>query len=109
MKRLAVAFVIALMLPVWSFAGKDMATINGTVQDSAGRFMSGAVVSVTGGPPSGLDRMALTDVRGSFSFENMLPGEYIVQVTMPRFSPSQKEKVRVGANGSATFKFTLMS
>jgi hypothetical protein len=72
MKKLAVAIAIVLMLPAWSFAGKDMAVINGTVQDSAGRFVSGALVSVTAGP-SGLDRMALTDVRGAFSFDNLLP------------------------------------
>ena len=95
MKKLAVAIAIVLMLPAWSFAGKDMAVINGTVQDSAGRFVSGALVSVTAGP-SGLDRMALTDVRGAFSFDNLLPGVYIVQVTMPRFSPSQREKVLRG-------------
>jgi hypothetical protein len=108
MKKLAVVIAVVLMFPAWSFAGKDMAAINGTVQDSAGRFVSGALVSVTAGP-SGLDRMALTDVRGAFSFDNLLPGVYIVQVTMPRFSPSQREKVHVESNGSATFRFTLMS
>lgn len=95
------------MLPVWSFAGKDFATITGTVQDSTGRFMSGALVTVTGS--SGMDRLALTDIRGAFSFENILPGEYFVQVNMPRFFSSPKEKVRVGAGGGAQIKFTLMS
>jgi hypothetical protein len=116
MKRLAVAVVAVLLLPVWSFAGKDLSTINGTVQDSTGRFMSGALVSVTaGGPttvteggPTSLDRMALTDVRGAFSFENVMPGEYIVQVAMPRFYPS-KERIRVEAGGGATFRFALVS
>jgi len=107
MKKLAVAIVGLLMLPVWSFAGKDFATITGTVQDSTGRFMSGALVSVTGS--SGMDRMALTDLRGAFSFESILPGEHIVQVTMPRFSASQKERVRLEAGGGANFKFILMS
>ena len=95
MKRLAVAIVGILLLPVWSFAGKDFATISGTVQDSAGRFMSGALVSVTAGSV-GLDRLAFTDTRGAFLFENVLPGEYLVHVTMPRFSPSQRRSSQTG-------------
>src|SRR4030095_1174122 len=107
MRRLTVAIVGLLMLPVWCFAGKDFATLAGTVQDSTGRFMSGALVSVTG--TTGMDRMALTDIRGAFSFESILPGEYLVQVTMPRFSPTQKEKVRVEAGARVNMKFTLVS
>jgi hypothetical protein len=108
MKRLAFAVVGLLMLPAWSFAGKDVAQISGTVQDSAGRVMGGALVSVTAGR-EGLDCMAFTDIRGAFLFENLSPGEYYVQVTMPRFSSSQKERVRLDANGKAVFKFTLVS
>ena len=108
MKRLAVAVIGLLLLPAWGFAGKDHATISGTVQDSAGRLMGGALVSITAGS-AGVDRMAFTDIRGSFSFENLSPGEYFVQITMPRFSASQRERVRVEAGGSARFQFTLMS
>src|SRR5688572_2223467 len=108
MKQLAVAIVGILLLPVWSFAGKDFATIIGTVQDSAGRLMTGALVNVTAGP-AGLDRLAFTDSRGTFTFENLLPGEYLVHVTMPRFSPSRQEKVRLDGGGKAEFKFTLIS
>jgi Carboxypeptidase regulatory-like domain len=98
-----------LMLPVWSFAGKDFSTISGTVQDSAGRTMSGALVVVTASR-DGIDRLAFTDLRGAFSFENVPLGEYFVQVTMPRFSPSNKERVRLEpGNTGVTFKFTLMS
>ena len=71
MRRLAAAIVGLLMFPVLSFAGKDYATISGTVQDSAGRLMSGALVSITA-QTSGLDRMAFTDLRGAFVFENAL-------------------------------------
>jgi len=109
MKRLAVACVIVLMLPVWSFAGKDFATITGTVQDPSGRFMSGALVSIVTAGSVGIDRMALTDIRGAFSIESVVPGEYVVQVNMPRFLGSQKERIRLEAGGGANFKFTLMS
>ena len=108
MKHVAVAIVVLLLLPAWGFAGKDFAAVSGTVQDSAGRLMGGALVTVTAGH-AGLDRMAFTDIRGSFAFDNLLPGEYIVQVTMPRFSASQREKVRLEGGGSARFKFTLIS
>src|SRR5688572_29088454 len=108
MKRLAVAIIGLLLMPAWSFAGSNFATISGTVQDSAGRLMGGALVSVTHGPAE-IDRLAFTDIRGSFSFENLSPGEYLVQVTMPRFSASNKERVRLEPGGSAKFRFTLVS
>jgi carboxypeptidase family protein len=107
-KRLVFAIVGLLALPAWSFAAKDFATITGTVQDSAGRFVAGALVSVSVSGPA-VDRMKFTDSRGSFSFENLLPGEYFVQVTMPRYAASGKERVQVEGGGNAIFKFTLMS
>src|SRR5688572_701502 len=108
MKQLAVAIVAILLLPVWSFAGKDFATVTGAGQDSGGRLMTGACVNVTAAR-EGLDRLAFTESRGVFTFENLLPGEYLVYVTMPRFSPSHKEKVRLEGGGKAAFTFTLIS
>jgi hypothetical protein len=107
-KRLVFAIVGLLVLPAWSIAARDFGTITGTVQDSAGRFVSGALVSLAVAGPS-VDRMKFTDSRGNFSFENLLPGEYFVQVTMTRFAGSGKEKIALESGSNAILKFTLMS
>ena len=108
MKRVVFAIVGLLILPAWSFAAKDFGTITGTVVDSSGRFVSGALVSLAVAGPS-VDRMKFTDGRGNFSFENLLPGEYFVQVTMSRFAASGKEKIALESGANAILKFTLMS
>src|SRR4030095_5253413 len=102
MKKITFAIVGLLLLPAWSFAGKDFAVITGTVQDTAGRMVAGALVSVVTGGPAGLDRMVLSDGRGGFTFENLVAGDYLVQVTMPHFMASQKEKVKLPPGRRAT-------
>lgn len=109
MKRLACAIVGFLLLPAWSFAGKDVAVISGTVQDSAGRVIAGALVSVVTDGPAGLDRMIFSDSRGVYSFENLVAGDYFIQVTMPHFVGSQKERIQLPSGGSAKVNFTLQS
>jgi hypothetical protein len=109
MKRVTFALIALLGLPVWSFAGKDAAVIAGTVQDAAGRTVAGALVSVVTAGPSGLDRMVFSDSRGGFSFDNLVPGDYLVQVTMPRYFSSQKEKIQLPSGSRATINFTLTS
>jgi hypothetical protein len=108
MRRLALAILGLLILPVWAYAGKDIATVSGTVQDSNGKVVAGALVSMATTEPSGVDRLVFTDSRGVFSFKNLVPGEYSLQVTMPRFAASQ-EKIRLAAGATATVKFTLQS
>lgn len=108
MKRLALVILALLIAPAWSYAG-NIGTISGTVQDSVGKVVAGALVSMATAEPSGVDRLVFTDSRGSFSFGNLVPGEYSLQVTMPRFAASQKERIHLIAGASATVKFTLQS
>jgi len=109
MKRLTFAIIVLLSLPVWSFAGKDAAVIAGTVQDSMGRTIAGALVSVVTAGPAGLDRLVFSDSRGNFSFDNLVPGDYLIQVQMPHFVSSDKEKVRLPAGSKAMMNVTLLS
>ena len=108
MKRFGLAVVVLLILPVWGFAGQGLGTISGTVQDSDGRLMSGALVSVSVSGPS-VDRMALRTVAAVFYLRTSLPGEYFVQVTMSRFAASQKERIQLESGGFAPVKFTLIT
>jgi hypothetical protein len=110
MRRATFAIIALLCLPAWSYAGgKDNAVIAGTVQDSAGRTLAGALVSLVTAEPTGLDRLVLSDSRGAFSFENLVPGDYLIQVMMPHFVASDKEKVRLPAGSKALVSFTMQS
>jgi len=109
MKKLVIGIVGLLMIPAFVFGAGHSGAIAGSVLDSSGRPVVGALVSMATTGPSTLDRMILTDSRGVFSFDNLVAGEYSVQVTMPQFAPSNKEKIQLAAGGSATLKFNLQT
>jgi len=108
-RRLGLVIVALLVLPTWSFAGKDIGLITGTVQDSAGRVVVGALVTVVTDGPAEVSRMKFTDSQGGFSFENLATGAYLIQVSMPQFLSSQKERIKLESGANATAKFTLLS
>lgn len=109
MKKLVLGIVSLLLMSASVFgAGKD-GTISGTVVDSSGRPIAGAVVSMATVGTSTVDRMVLTDNRGVFSFENLVVGEYSVQVTMPQYAASNKEKIPLAAGTSFNLKVSLQT
>ena len=109
MRKLALAIASLLMIPAFVFAEGKPGTISGNVMDSSGRPVSGALVSMATTGPSTIDRVILSDSRGAFSFENLVAGEYLVQVTMTQFAASNKEKIILATGGSASLKFNLQT
>lgn len=108
MRRLVLVIAALLAVPAWSF-GKDIGSITGTVQDSAGRVVVGALVTLITDGPAEVNRMKFTDSQGGFYFENLAIGAYLVQVSMPQFLSSQKERIKLETGATATAKFTLFS
>src|SRR5436190_21436819 len=102
MRKLALAIASVLMIPAFIFAAGKGGTISGSVMDSSGRPIGGALVSMATAGPSTIDRVVLTDSRGAFSFENLVAGEYLVQVTMTQFAASNKEKIILASGGGAS-------
>jgi len=110
MKKLVSGIVALMMLPALASAAEEFGTIQGNVSDSSGRPVVGALVTVATAGPATLDRMVFTDSRGGFSFEKVRSGDYSVQVTMmPRFTPSQKEKLQLAPGSNANLKFRLQT
>ena len=107
MKRFGLAIVGLLMLAGLGFCRpRIFGTITGTVQDSAGRLCPARSSAYRSAGPS-VGSHALYGQSRRFFFENLLPGEYLVQVTMPRFAASQKEKIQLESGAGAHVKFTL--
>jgi hypothetical protein len=68
--------------------------LSGLVRDSNGKPRSGAAVSLFNQQQHLLQR-AYTDLAGNFSFSELLPDSYIVQVSLARFVPTTRNKVVV--------------
>lgn len=99
-KSLIAAGILAmvLMAPSANAAGNLFGTIQGKVRDPGGRPLAGALVVVATAGSLLADRYVFTDSTGAFSIENLITGEYALQVTMRQFVPWQSQRIRVGTS-----------
>ncbi len=85
-----------LCLPIFLHAqGETTTAISGHVMDATGSPVPGASISVAG-TENGVKRNAVTDNAGSFSFPQLKPGIYTVQVSAPGFEEQQSKPVVAG-------------
>jgi hypothetical protein len=75
---------------------QETGSIQGTVADSSGAPVYGAVVSLEGA--DGSRRMTATDAEGAFQITSLTLGEYGVKISAAGFSDWTSEKVRPSAN-----------
>ncbi|HEV2349514.1 MAG TPA: carboxypeptidase-like regulatory domain-containing protein [Terriglobia bacterium] len=100
------------LTPVW-VRGADYGRVLGSVHDAQGNPLMGATVLIIGPvfgaasslPPS-IDRI-LTDAKGKFIAERLLPGWYSLRVTSPTRLPAQRNRIHVEAGQTALEKFVL--
>jgi hypothetical protein len=78
-------------------------SITGHVTDEYGRALAGAVVSAVGTTMA----MTVSDRRGSFAFESLPMGEYVLQAHLRGFTGSPRARVQVGAEAPAVHAFQL--
>ena len=70
--------------------------IVGTVLDASGGAVPGAAVRLTS-DLSGQERTFLTEASGSFTFTNLVPGNYSVHIGMPGFKTYDQKAINVSA------------
>jgi hypothetical protein len=81
-------------------------TILGSVADSSGASISGAVVTITETRTNTL-RVLTTDTSGRFVANLMQVGQYAIKVTAPGFQAVEKSGITLDAQGSPEINFTL--
>jgi hypothetical protein len=79
-------------------------SLAGVITDAAQHPVAGVAIAVSGP----LARSVSTDADGSFSVDNLPPGQYRVNVTKPGFTPVQ-DTVTVTAGGITNAKLALTS
>jgi hypothetical protein len=94
---LAVAVAALLASAVPTDAQVLYGSIVGTVTDASGAAVPGATVTAIN-QGTNLAREATTRSDGSYSFVNVLPGEYTIRVSLQGFKEYVKESVPVSAN-----------
>ena len=76
-----VAAVVCALVTIIS-AQVDRGRIVGVITDTAGAVLPGVTVTLSGAER----RTAVTNERGEFSFDNLLPGKYTMQAMLPGFA-----------------------
>src|SRR5947207_15089846 len=83
-KLLAVAALLMLALPTELLAQVDRATLTGTIKDSGGAVVPGAMVLVTNLATNVVSQQQTTET-GSYLFVNLIPGKYRIDVELSGF------------------------
>jgi iron complex outermembrane receptor protein/vitamin B12 transporter len=96
--------VCLLIVSAARVGAQESGTITGMALDQLGAPLSGATVTLSGGPTS---RETMTGGDGSYSFTGVAAGRYQVVATASGFSPATSEPVYVGAGARVTVDVTL--
>ena len=86
--------------------GETTSAIVGTVTDSSGAAVAGAMVTIVGAD-TGSKRSARTDDAGRFNFPQLKPGMYSVKAEADRFESRTNESVWAGLGQRQTVAFIL--
>ncbi len=72
-------------------------TLRGTVRDSQGGVLPGAVVRLSSPALIGGTITVTTNAQGQLRFPRLPPGSYVMDVELKGFAPFQEEGIRIGA------------
>jgi hypothetical protein len=97
--------VVACSLALPSWCAVNTASIAGYVHNASGTPQIGAVVQVMGSAAQVLN--LVTDDKGAFRAEGLIPGIYNVKASAPAFLPTLREKISLKAGASVLLNLTL--
>jgi hypothetical protein len=97
-------WVAILLAPAAS--GADNGTISGTVADSSGKGLRGAIVSAID-QDNQKSVSVLTDTEGRFILDSIVPQQYVVRARLVGFADNYSDELDVAAGGNQAVKLVL--
>ena len=88
--NVSIAIALCLLMPLLLHAQNSRGSLRGIVQDATGARVPSARIRVESTDTS-LQREAISEDRGDFRVDDLLPGRYRVHVTAAGFAPAQAE------------------
>jgi vitamin B12 transporter len=101
------AFALALACFANAKAQDRGATISGRVTDPRGAAVQGASVTLYARERTQLHLSTVTDAQGSYRFDRLAPGEYLIESEANGFAQSAARVVTVARNSTATLDVQL--
>jgi hypothetical protein len=103
---LATVVLLGLQQNAVAQAGSAAAALNGTVHDSSGAVVPGAVVTLTN-EDTGFKQTTKSNSTGNYSIVNISPGNYLVSVYKDGFAIAQAQAFTLSVNQTSTINFDL--
>src|ERR1700682_1362562 len=88
------------------FAQLPVSTLNGTVTDPQGAAVTSAKVVLVS-QATGETRETTSNIRGSYTFANVPPGDYTLKVESPTFAPAEVKDIRLEVGHASTVDVKL--
>ncbi len=99
-----IAVIVAISVVV-GFAQQSRGTLRGVITDEFGATIVGATVTLI--DQNGVEKTAVTNNEGAYSFSGLTPGKYSVRAEAIGFAVSDESDVDVAAGQRATHDVTL--
>ena len=86
-------FIVMIFTSIYSFAQTNFGSISGSISSVENEPLELVSISIVE-----LNKSTLTDIKGNFSFSNIVPGNYIVRIQMvgAKEEDIRSEERRVG-------------
>src|SRR5262252_905302 len=105
--KVVTIFVLSFWISFVSFAQNNtQGTVKGIVTDPSGGRIPGATIQLKG--PSG-EQTQTSNEKGEYTFTNVKPGAYDVQVSVPDFRTERRQGVNVSGSTSLDVQLSLES
>ncbi len=105
MRRLVLVFGLLGIISALVFA-QTFGSIQGVVQDPSGAFVPNATITTTN-TATGVARTSTTNADGFYSFPDLVPGNYNVQVVATGFSTVTKQDILLQVQQAARVDFSI--
>jgi len=100
--RIAAVICVFLFPFPGSAAAQGVGAINGTVTDASGGVMPGATVTLTNTQGAvGGNQTAVTNESGTYQFQRLVPGTYVVKAELQGFRPAEARGIIVNSDVNA--------
>jgi hypothetical protein len=107
LQGLLFAFAV-LMCAVAPARAQGVGAIGGTVMDSSGAVLPGATITLTSAQGTvGSNQEVVSDSRGAYQFQRLVPGTYSVKATMSGFRQVEQRNIVVNADAQARADLSL--
>jgi hypothetical protein len=106
-RRLLVLLGVILLAAPAARAQVQTGSITGVVSDPSGAVLPGATVTLTGEKLIGGAQVQVTDATGTYRFDRLPPGAYVVKFELQGFKSIERSDIRVSASFTATVNAKL--